>query len=172
MALTKTIARIFRLRTNVLLLLFLTVGWYMVFVGIPVLTIPGNSLAFQLSIFTDRDYVLMAGLALLASLFTVIQIELFRRHRGGKRWQAIGKAGAGGASATLAAILASAACSSCVAAILGFLGFGTVLTIIQYRWYVVLVAIVFMLISIIFTLRHLDKPCEKCIKEESGKSFV
>jgi len=167
MALAKTIARIFRLRTNVLLLSFLTVGWYMVFVGIPVLTIPGNSLIFQLSIFTGRDYALMAVLALLASFFTVIQIELFRRHRGRLRVQAIGKVGAGGVSAILAAILATAACSSCVAAILGFLGFGSVLTILQYRWYVVLLAIAFMLISIIFTLRHLEKPCEKCVKRES-----
>jgi len=167
MALAKTIARIFRLRTNVLLLSFLTVGWYMVFVGIPVLTIPGNSLIFQLSIFTGRDYVLMAVLALLASLFTVTQIELFRRHRGGMRFQAIGKVGAGGAAGTLAAILATTACSSCIVAILGFLGFGTVLTILRYRWYVALVAIVFILISIIFTLRHFEKPCEKCVKEES-----
>lgn len=163
MPFTKTITRIFQLRTNVLFLLFLAVGWYMVFVGIPVLTIPGNSLVLQLSIFTGRNYTLMAVLALLASFFTVTQIELFRRHRGRLRVQAIGKVGAGGVSATLAAILATAACSSCVAAILGFLGFGTVLTILQYRWYVVLLAIALMLISIIFTLRHFEKPCKNCV---------
>jgi len=156
------------LKTKINLLIFVVVAivFFGLFVIIPVTTIPGNSLAFQLSIFMGRDYVLMAVLALLASLFTVTQIELFRRHRGRLRVQAIGKVGAGGVSATLAAILATAACSSCVAAILGFLGFGTVLTILQYRWYVVLLAIAFMLISIIFTLRHFEKPCERCIKGE------
>lgn len=164
MAVARTITLLFRARTNVFLLSFFFVGWYALFIGIPVLIIPWNSLTFQLSIFTPRDYILMGVLAMLTSLFAVIQIELFRRHRRHQRYRRIGVGGAGGAVGVLAAILGTAACTQCVAVILGFLGFGTVLTIVRFRWYVVVLAIAFMITSIILTLRHLEKPCERCVR--------
>lgn len=161
---------VLRRRGNRLGLVGLSLAAFGLYLFLPVWTIPGNTLRFQLSIFLTRDWVLMGLLAVLTGLLLVLQVDLFRRHKGLRaRLAVVGKGGAGSVAGLLAAVLGTAACSSCVAAVLGFLGVGTVLGLIQYRRWVVLGASIVMLVAIHLTLRHAAGRCPDCESNQSKR---
>lgn len=132
---------------------------FAVFVFIPVKTIPGNDLFFQLSIFTLRDWTLMFALSFLTSLLIIMNIYIFRQRRAIAE---AGKAGAGGLSSMVGAVFGTAACSSCVAALFGFLGLPAVLFLIEARLYIVVGAIGLILLSLYFAAKKIVLACENC----------
>ncbi len=136
---------------------------FLIFVLIPVKTIPGNSLDFQLGIFTVRDYIMLGILSTLVSLFLTMQIFIFRNALSAKDTvTSLGISGAGGYVAVVGSVFATAACSSCLFAVLGFLGVSTVFTLVSYQWYMVGGAIVILLISIYFLSKKVNGVCESC----------
>jgi len=146
-----------------LLFILLSLVIFFLFILIPVITIPGNTLAFQLSIFTHKDYAFLIIFAFLISLVITMQIFIFYRNKNIK--ERLGNAGVGvvgGYSGFIAAVLATASCSSCIAALLGFLGTGAVLFVVENRWLFVAFAIGSMLISLYFMARKINKTCGLC----------
>lgn len=136
---------------------------FLFFVYIPVKTIPGNSLEFQLSIFSQRDYILTILFSILVSLFLMMQIFVIRNATNAKNVAtSIGAGGVGGYVAVIGAMFGSAACSSCLFAILGFLSISTVYTLLTYQWYIVSAAIFILLISIYFLSKKVNGVCESC----------
>lgn len=136
---------------------------FLFFVYIPVKTIPGNSLDFQLSIFTTRDYVLTTIFSILLSLFLMMQIFVIRNAMDRKNiLTSVTTGGVGGYVATVGAIFGTAACSSCLFVILGFLGASTVFTLLSYQWYIVSGAILALLVSIYFLSKNVNGICESC----------
>lgn len=136
---------------------------FLFFVYIPVRAIPGNSLDFQLSIFTKRDYILTTIFSMMLSLFLIMQIFVIRNAVNAKNVvTSIGAGGVGGYVATLGALFGSAACSSCLFAILSFLSISTVYTLLTYQWYIVGTAIFILLISIYFLSKKVNGICESC----------
>lgn len=134
-----------------------------VFVYIPIKTIPGNSLKLQLSIFTTRDYVPMAILSILSALFLSMQIFIFRNYLNTKtKLASLAKGGLGGYTGVVGALFATASCASCLFAVLGFLGFGTLIFLINIRWYIVIGAILMLLVSIYFSAKKINGVCESC----------
>lgn len=136
---------------------------FLFFIYIPVKTIPGNDLRFQLGIFGPRDYALTALFSILLSLFLMMQIFVIRNAIGKKNiLTTVGAGGIGGYTATVGAIFGTTACVSCLFAILGFLGASTVLTLLQYQWYVVSGAILILLVSIYFLSKKISGICKSC----------
>lgn len=136
------------------------------FVLVPVLSVPGNDVSFQLSLFTFGNWILFVVLAILIALLLTMQIFIFRRAKNNTvRARGLSNA-AGGAAGAYAGILggvfATAACSWCVAAVFGFLGTGTVLFIAQNQLWAVTVAIAIMLVSLYFTSRNVVRECNNC----------
>lgn len=154
----QTIQRMLKERKHRVLIGVLAAGMFFLFLLIPVLLIPGNSLTFQLTIFTIKDYVLLSVLALLAALNMNLQIYAYR--------QAKMKAGKGTAatsgSAFLAALFGTASCAGCLTTLLGFLGVGTVLVLLKYRWLIVSITITIMLLSMYFTTQKIEGGCKNC----------
>jgi hypothetical protein len=140
---------------------------FLFFVYIPVKTIPGNSLEFQLSIFSQRDYILTALFSTLVSIFLIMQVFVLRNKSTSRTVLAsIGSGSIGGYVATIGAIFGTAACASCLFAIVGFLGASTIFTLLQYQWYVVSGAIVILLISIYFLSKKVNGICESCRRDK------
>lgn len=147
------------------------------FVLVPVWSVPGNDIAFQFSLFTFGNWILFAVLALLIALLLTMQIFIFRRAKNNAvRARGLGNAatgaagphtkilgifgvGAGAYAGILGGVFATAACSWCVAAVFGFLGTGTVLFIAQNQLWAVLVALSIMLVSIYFVSKKVVKDC-------------
>lgn len=138
----------------------LTLVFFGIFLMIPVWTVPGNDLAFQLEIYRARDFLLLSVLAILAALTIVMNVFVLRLQRNAARG-AVGSSGLSGVGAMVAAVMAPASCVSCLSTIFGFLGFGTILTILSYRWIVVTISIALVLISLWLTARRMERACAR-----------
>ncbi len=57
----------------------LIIMFFILFIILPVLLIPANSLKFQLSIFTLKDYILLGFLSTLSSLLITMQIFAYKK---------------------------------------------------------------------------------------------
>lgn len=143
--------------------LFLSVAIFWLFIYIPVKNIPGNDFAFQLSIMTLQDKILLVILSLLVSLSIVMNVYAFKLKRSAKVGiSMVGQGGGGLFSGAAASIFGTATCASCVASIFGFLGTGGVLFLLEYRTQIVLVSAVLLLISIYFTSAKVLGVCKSC----------
>jgi len=139
----------------------LTILLVAAYIFLPVWLTPGNTLAFQLSLFTARDYLLFLFLSASTALLILMQVFVFVRSRKG-RAGAVGQGGVGVASALFAGLLATAACSSCIAAVIGFLGAGSVFFVIGHQWYFVYGGIALVLVGLYFSARRVAGYCEDC----------
>jgi len=139
-------------------LLGLTLLIFAVLFFIPIFTIQGNSLAFQLSITRWTDAAILLLLSSLLSLVIVLQIEL---RRCGKACHAstVSMAGTGLVGTAFAGLLATAACSSCIVGVLGFIGIGSAVAfvLLDYRWYIVWAVIVLSVLFIILTAKSIGR---------------
>jgi thiol:disulfide interchange protein len=140
----------------------LTILFVVAYLFIPVWLTPGNSLAFQLRLFTIRDYILFITLSVAISLLTLMQVFLFLRSKK-DRASAVGQGGVGVSSALFGGLLATAACSSCIAAILGFLGAGSVFFVLENQPYIVAAALALVVIALYFSARRVERYCRDCL---------
>lgn len=97
---------------------------------IPIRTIPGNDLAFQLSILTPKDWFLFTILPVLTALSIVMNVYILKNKHSlrsndlkGSAQDGAAMAGQGGTgflSGIIASVFGTATCASCVATIFGF----------------------------------------------------
>lgn len=157
----------------VFILLSFALFFFALFVFIPVATTPGNTLAFQLSIFRVQDYFLMTLLAFLVGLNFSMNIYAWRKSKRfdyAQRKQSanISQSAASGAAAgfggAFAAIVGTATCASCLAFLFGIvgLGIGSVAFVLKYQTFFLLGAIALVLFSLYFTARKVNKHCASC----------
>ena len=135
-----------------------TIVMTILFTLIPVFSVPGNSFATQLSIFTPRDYAVIVFLSLLYALFISMQVFVMRQKR---QMKSVGTVVGGSAGALFAGIAGTAFCASCLAPLFAFfgIGLGGVLFVLQYRFYFVIGITALMLIAIYFTARRIRQVC-------------
>lgn len=130
---------------------------------IPIRTIPGNDLSFQISILTPKDWFLFTVLPALTALSIVMNIYIFQHKRSVQNGVSmVGQGGTGFFSGIVASVFGTATCAACVASIFGFLGVGGVLFLLQYRTFITVAAIILLLISLYFTSKRVLNACESC----------
>ncbi len=159
------IRTVFKARNYLLIFFVSAAGLFLSLVAIPLFTIPGNTIAFQLKIFTTQNYLLMAFLSVLAGLNLATSWYGFiqKKKIGGASQSAVT-----GATSTIAgifgAVVGTASCLSCLVALLGLvgLGVGSALFILKNQSYFLLGAIALMIISLYFAARKVNKVCDSC----------
>ncbi len=68
---------------------------FSVFVAIPTLTIPGNTLRLQFSLYSLQSYITLSVLSLLAALFVVMNVYAYKRANAAKqRFRVMARGGA------------------------------------------------------------------------------
>lgn len=135
--------------------------WLLIY--IPIRTIPGNDLKFQLSILTSKDWFLFTMLLALTSLSAVMNIYILNNKKSLQDGVAMaGQGGTGFISGVIASIFGTATCASCVTFFFGFLGFGGVLFLLKYRTLIATGSIILMLISLYFTSKRVLNACDSC----------
>lgn len=152
-----TIHGALRVPSALVTLVLVSISFLTLAVLLPVITIPGNAVLFQLSIYQGRDYVLLVILSLLAGVHGALLARSWQQRR--SRLALSGAAS--GASGLFAAIVGTAACSSCIASLFGLLGLGTgsVLFVLQYRALFLAAAVAIMLVSLYLTARSARACC-------------
>ena len=157
------IQKVFRERHAYLIFGVTAIIFFALLITIPLITIPGNDLIFQLNIFRTRDYFIMAFLATLVGLNLVFQIYSFQQKRGQENLAQSATAGATtGIMGVFAGIVGTAACASCLASLFGLIGLGTgsVFFVLQNQSYFLIGAIAVMLISLYYAARKINKVCD------------
>jgi hypothetical protein len=143
--------------------LFMVVLFLMfaLFTLVPVWTVSGNTLAYQLKIFTTRDYTVLILLSGLSAIFITMQVFVMNLR---KKVAGLGGTVGGGLGALFAGIAGTAFCASCLAPLFAFfgIGFGGVVFVLNYRWYFVVGIATLILIAIYLTARKINKVCTSC----------
>lgn len=130
---------------------------------IPIRTIQGNDLVFQISILTPKDWFLFTILPALTALSIMMNIYIFRHKRSAQAGiSMVGQGGTGFFSGLVASVFGTATCAACVASIFGFLGVAGVLFLLKYRTIITIGAIILMLVSLYFTSKRVLSVCESC----------
>lgn len=137
---------------------------FFLLVSIPVNTIPSNDFKTQFSLYKYSDYLMLAAVSSLVSLFLLMHVYNFKRMRQAReRAGVLGTGSIGGSAGVLASVFGAATCPMCVASLFSFLGVGAVGFLLQYQWWVFVVALLLMLASLYFVSRKVNGICEKCL---------
>ena len=128
------------------------------YVAVPVLTIAGNTLLFQLSTYNSFDYFLIFLLAFFSALLFVLHFYA-KAHRA-KSCPMPLKGSAVGSSALsgfFASIVGTSACAGCVASFVSFfgLGFSAVSFLLKYQIYISILSLFILLLAIYLTLKKI-----------------
>lgn len=159
------IINVFKERNYFLAFVLIAMVFFGLFIYIPVVTIPGNDIAFQLSIYSRKDYALMVLLAILVGLNFPLQIYSFKKQKEQQGLlKSAGQVSVSGISGVFGAVVGTAACASCLAFFFGLIGLGagSVYFVLKNQLYFLIAAIIVMLISLYFTARKINSICDIC----------
>jgi len=126
-------------------------------------SIPSNSLVFQLSLYKPWDYLTLGLLAILVSLYIMMNIYLYQKSK--DKLKAVTSGGTGGVVGGFASIFGAASCPMCVASLFAFLGFGTVGFLVRYQWWIFGASVLFLLWLLSLTSKKVVGACKGCIKK-------
>lgn len=134
------------------------------YISIPVATIPGNTLSFQMGLYTPIEFVLFALLSLTTSLLILLQIFIFSHlHEQKQKGRVIAQGGAGILSGIFAGILTSITCVPCVIGFLGIFGsLSTIIIISEYQAYFAFAALLIVIWGIYYTSLSVTGRCKTC----------
>lgn len=151
-------------RNYLVLFLLSLIGFFALFIVIPLITIPGNDLIFQLKIFRTRDYFLMTFLAVLVGLNLALQVYSFKQRRTQQATQSVAGGAVSGVAGMFAAIIGTAACASCLASLFALVGLGTgsVFFVLRNQSYFLGGAIIAMLALLYVAARSVNRVCTSC----------
>ena len=159
------IENVFKERYYFLTFILIAIAFYGLFILVPVATIPGNDVKFQLSIYSQKDYILMLLLSVLVGLSVSLQVYIFKKQKEERDLvQSSGQVAVSGISGMFGAIVGTAACASCLAFFFGLIGLGagSTLFVLNNQSYFLVGAIILLIISLYFASKKVNGICDNC----------
>lgn len=130
---------------------------------IPVKTIPGNDIPFQMQLFHTWDYILLTIVAALESLLVVMFVYQFYQRRLKKHAFATdGQSNIGLLSGVPAFLFGTKVCPLCIAGIFGFFGPGAVPFALQYRNWIFAASVAIIIFSLYSVSKKINGVCGSC----------
>ncbi len=154
------IRRVFGAARYSLLALFLSIFSFLLYISLPVYSVPGNSYEFYFASTAPAELAAMAALSIIMGIVFSMQIYAWRRGV-----KALGNAGIGFAgfiSGALSGMFASATCASCISAIFSFLSFSGVLFLLEHKLEISLITGGVALLSVYLTAQRIEGACKSC----------
>lgn len=132
-------------------------------VYIPSVLTPGNTIAFQLSLYTPAEATLTLLFSVLFGLSVGMQSYASHLRKAGKH-AAIAKHTGTGAVAFVGTLFSAKLCPICLSAILSFVGIGgsAALVLFSYKTEILAASALMLLLSIYFTSKRITLTCDKC----------
>ncbi len=134
---------------------------------IPTLTIPGNTLGFQISLLNLPSIALIIVFSILFGLSMSMNVYAISSNRARMASMA-GREASTGIVSMIGAMFSGPLCASCIATILGLFGLGSATTLsittilFSYRTEILVLSLILIITSIYFAGRRINKICEKC----------
>lgn len=150
---------IFSIKKYAIIYVILHLVFFALFAIIPVFIVVGNTISFQLQIYTLTDYIMLIILSGLSALSFTLQI--YGKYRGIKACNSAGvytQTAGSGAAGALSALIGTASCASCIAPIAAVfgLGFSSIAFILRYQMYIVIVTIILLLLIIYYLISKIN----------------
>lgn len=141
----------------------LAIGSALVFFGmyliVPVLLVPGNSLSFELALISPGNFLLLATLALMTGMLAAFELFSLRRSRA-HGLRSAGRQSAGFVASITGGVLAAASCGCGVGILLGVVGLGGgTLFATQNQMPIVVALLGIVFIGLYFSARRVAGIC-------------
>jgi hypothetical protein len=141
----------------------LSLAIFLILILLPVLSIPGNSFGFQLSIMKQSEIILFVILSILTALSIVFHIYILRHIKSKKVGiSLVGQSGLGIFSGLIGSLFGAASCASCLTFVFGLLGVSGVVFLLDYKTPITYGAIIILIISLYFTSQKVLGVCTRC----------
>ena len=137
----------------------LAIFWLLVL--IPVWTIPGNDVRFQLSLLTPALWFIMVGLSLGNGLLLAMQARI-RKQRKAVSAKELRKGAITVGSLGATIFSSTIACAACYSALFSFLGLGTAAVLVRNRFWIAGLAFLITVFAIYNSSKALNGHCEEC----------
>ena len=149
---------LFSEKSNLAVAAIASIAAFIFFLSIPVLVIPGNDYAFQLSLMTPQDIIIYIILALITGLVLTMQFYIFKHMRSIKAHGFTGIF-----SSAVASIFAIKVCPMCIAGLFGLFGIsiGTGTALVTHRIEIAILSIAIAGVSLYYSCKSIGK-CESC----------
>ncbi len=134
------------------------VAVFALFVFVPVVTTPGNDLAFQLHLLSWPVIGLMVLLSVMNGMLVQMQLWL-RRH---KLVSHNVKHAAGAMGILVSGVAATLACAACYSSLLAVFGLGGTIFVASYRWWFATFAMALTVFALYHTSRQVLGLCDAC----------
>lgn len=151
---------VFGERRYLLLAALLSMACLLVYVSIPVLTVPGNSYEFLVLSTPLPELLAIGALSALMGLTMSMQAFCWKNSIGAAKGAGVGFAGF--ISGAVGSLFASASCAGCVSAVFSFVGFGGVLFLIEHKAEVTALTLGVVFLSLYFTSKRIAGKCDYC----------
>lgn len=143
-------------------LLIVSLAVFVLLIMVPVLTTPGNSFFFQLSILETDVLIVMILLSIFNAL--LIKMQLYIRKTVKEKKKLHQKAGEGATliGIVMSSLAATVACAACYSTVFAFIGLGATTFIVEHRIWITLIALALTLVAIYYSARRINNHCAVC----------
>ncbi len=158
------IKTVFNKSTYLIAWIVLSIFLAALYIYIPVTVITGDTLSFQMGLYTPTEFILFALLSVTTSLLILLQFFTFSSSHKNKQKSAVAaNGGIGVLSGVLAGMLTSITCVPCVIGFLGIFGsLSTLLVIGEYQTYIAIAALLIVVWGIYYTSLRITGYCKTC----------
>ncbi|MDP3982277.1 MAG: hypothetical protein Q8P70_01900 [bacterium] len=140
---------------------------------IPVILIPGNDVAFQMSLYTWQQYTLMSSLAILVGLNAALQTYVLRQNRKRVVSRAAVETMGSGFSGMFAGIVGvtGISCSACLVSLFALFGMGTggAYFILSNQTLFLFASVGILVAILAVTLYRAVSGCPLCVEVQENK---
>ncbi|MBI4399520.1 hypothetical protein HY570_02115 [Candidatus Micrarchaeota archaeon] len=132
----------------------------LVYVGLPIYSIPGNNLEIFLATSNAYGLIFMFLLSILIGILISMQVYAFKRNLGGKTKE-ITTGFTAFFSSIIGAIFTGATCALCVGSLFSFLGAAGIIFLLEHRIEISILSFFLILSSLYLTSRRIYN-CDSC----------
>lgn len=155
-------ASIFRERIYVVISVASSLVFLSLYLLVPVWTVPGNTIAFELGLLAPVDYALLSALALMTGILLSLEVFALRRSRS-NGLRSAGKGSIGLVASLAGGVLTAASCGCGLGILLGIVGLGGGAIFVATHQTVIVVGMLSVVtIGLYFSARRAAGLCATC----------
>lgn len=155
-------ASIFRERIYVAISVASSLVFLILYLLVPVWTVPGNTIAFELGLLTLVDYVLLGALALMTGVLLSLEVSALRRSRS-NGLRSAGEGSIGLVASLAGGVLTAASCGCGLGILLGIVGLGGgAIFVATHQTAIVVGMLSVVAIGLYFSARRAAGLCATC----------